>query len=85
MDDSDLRALAQPGARIAVRVTPRGGRDALTVDQDGRILIRVAAAPTDGKANEAVRRVLAGALGVPPSRLTLLRGAAARDKLFLLD
>ena len=85
MDRADLRALAQPGARIAVRVTPCGGRDALTVDQDGRILIRVAAAPTDGKANDAVLRVLAAALGVAPSRLTLLRGAAARDKLFLLD
>ena len=85
MDRADLRALAQPGARIAVRVTPRGGRDALTVDQDGRILIRVAAAPTDGKANESVRRVLAGALGVAPSRLMLLRGAGARDKLFGLD
>lgn len=85
MDRADLRALAQPGARIAVRVTPRGGRDALAVDHDGRILIRVAAAPTDGKANDAVRRLLATALGVAPSRLTLLRGAAARDKLFLLD
>ncbi|HRO14897.1 MAG TPA: DUF167 domain-containing protein [Paracoccus sp. (in: a-proteobacteria)] len=82
---ADLRAQAQPGARLAVRVTPRGGRDELTVGPDGTIRIRVTAAPEDGRANEAARKLLARALGVAKSRLTLVGGATARDKLFRLD
>ena len=79
----DLTHLALPGTDIAVRVTPRGGRDA--IEPGDPLRIRVTAPPEDGKANEAVRRLLARALGVAPSRLTLIRGAAARDKLFRLD
>ncbi len=81
----DLSELAVPGARIAVRVTPRGGRQALTRDESGAIHIRVTAPPEDGKANEAVRKLLAKALRVAPSRLTLVGGATARDKLFRVD
>ena len=43
------------------------------------------APPTDGKANEAVRKLLAQALGVAPRRLTMVRGDSARDKLFRVD
>ena len=82
---ADLRARAEPGARLAVRVTPRGGRNELTVEPDGTIRIRVTAAPEDGRANEATRKLLARALGVAKSRLTLVGGATARDKLFRLD
>lgn len=81
----DLSALAVPGARIAVRVTPRGGRDAVTLDEAGCIHVRVTAPPEDGKANAAVRKLLARALGVAPSRLTLTGGATARDKTFRVD
>ena len=81
----DLSGLALPGARIAVRVTPRGGRDALTQGEDGAILIRVTAPPEDGRANAAVQKLLARALGIAPGRLTLTSGATARDKLFRVD
>jgi uncharacterized protein YggU (UPF0235/DUF167 family) len=71
--------------RLAVRVTPRGGRDAVegwSEDAAGRPLLnlRVAAAAADGAANAAVLALLARALGVPRSRLALVRGAAARVK-----
>lgn len=81
----DLSELAVPGARIAVRVTPRGGREALTQDETGAIHIRVTAPPEDGRANDAVRKLLARALRIAPSRLTLVGGATARDKLFRVD
>ncbi|PAU99010.1 DUF167 domain-containing protein [Paracoccus salipaludis] len=81
----DLSDRVQPGARIAVRVTPRGGRDALTLDEAGGIHVRVTAAPEDGRANAAVRKLLARALGIAPSRLTLAGGATSRDKLFRID
>jgi uncharacterized protein len=79
----DLTHLAVPGTEIAVRVTPRGGRDAIEPGEPLRV--RVTAPPEDGKANDAVRRLLARAVGVAPTRLTLIRGATARDKLFRLD
>jgi len=80
----DLTRLAVPGAEIALRVTPRGGRDAIEDGIDG-LRVRVTAPPEDGKANAAVQRLLARALGVAPTRLTLIRGATARDKVFRLD
>jgi len=83
-DIEDLEALAQPGATFDLRVTPRAGRESLRRDGD-RIAVRVTAAPADGRANDAVIMLLARALGVAKSRLTLVRGAASRDKLVRLD
>ena len=72
-----------PGAEIAVRVTPRAGRDA--ADRDGTALrIRVTAPAEGGRANRAAAEVLAQALGVPKTRLVLVRGAKSRDKVFRL-
>ena len=73
--------MAETGTEIAVRVTPRASRNAVEV-QDGAIRVKVTAVPEDGKANAAVVKLLAKALGVPKSRLELIRGATARDKVF---
>lgn len=78
----DLSALARPGAEIAVHVTP-GARQAGVSQRDGLLRIAVTAPPEDGKANDAVRAILAQAMGVAPSRLILQRGHTARDKLFV--
>jgi hypothetical protein len=80
----DLSARAVPGTTFALRVQPRARRDGLEAQGD-RLVARVTAPPVNGRANEAVRRLLAAALGVAPSRLALLRGETARDKLFRLD
>lgn len=80
----DLSAQALPGAEFALRVTPRAGRNALTCEA-GQLRVQVTAVPEDGRANRAVQDLLAEALGVAKSRLTLIRGATARDKLFRLD
>jgi uncharacterized protein YggU (UPF0235/DUF167 family) len=76
--------LARPGAEFAVRVTPNATRAALEAEGDG-FRIAVTETPEAGRANRAVARLLARALGVAPGRLTLLRGASGRDKLFRLD
>ena len=81
----DLRDRAVPGQRITVRVTLRGGRDAVTLDEAGGVHVRVTAVPEDGKANAAVRKLLARAMGIAPSRLTLTAGATGRDKTFRVD
>lgn len=69
--------------RLAVRVTPRSSRDAVEgFDADGRLTVRVTAAPTDGEANAAVTRLLAKALSLPPRDVVLVSGASARLKVF---
>lgn len=75
---------AVPGAMFAVRVTPSARRDSLTED-GGTLCCTTTAPPEAGRANAAVAEQLARALGVAKTRLTLLRGAASRDKVFRLD
>lgn len=85
MADLSLSHLAVPGARIAVRVTPKASRTRITQGDDGSVRAYVTVPPADGKANIAVQGLLAKALGVPKSRLTLTKGHKARDKLFTIS
>lgn len=82
---TDLTHMARPGARLPVRVIPRASRNAVAVDDDGTIRVHVTVVPEGGKANAAVVKLLSKALGVPKSRLTLVRGETARDKLFQIE
>ncbi|HLB23130.1 MAG TPA: DUF167 domain-containing protein [Dehalococcoidia bacterium] len=68
-------------ARFTVRLTPRGGRDAIDGWDGDTLRVRVSAAPTDGKANDALVRLLAKALGLAPSRLAIVSGASSRTKI----
>lgn len=77
------------GVTLAIRLTPRGGRDAIDgVDTlgDGRsvLKVRVRAAPTEGEANEALCRLIARALGVPARDVALTAGATARVKRLVI-
>jgi uncharacterized protein YggU (UPF0235/DUF167 family) len=70
---------------VTVRLTPKGGRDAIdgiASLADGTCVLkaRVRAAPTEGAANAALIRLLAGAVGVPPRDVSLVGGATARLK-----
>ncbi len=77
-------AAAPDGLTLAVRLTPRAGRDRIDgiVAVDGRPVLaaRVAAAPVEGAANRALLRLVAAALGVAKSAVTLEAGATARVK-----
>ncbi|MCC7268761.1 MAG: DUF167 domain-containing protein [Caulobacteraceae bacterium] len=71
--------------RLTVRVTPRGGRDAVegwAKDAAGRafLKLRVAAPPADGAANAAAVALLAKALKRPKSRIAIVSGETARLK-----
>jgi uncharacterized protein (TIGR00251 family) len=70
---------------LRVRVQPRSSRDGVAGVRDGALVVRVAAPPAEGRANEALVRFLAEALDVPASSVRLQRGARGRDKLLLLD
>jgi uncharacterized protein len=73
------------GVTLAVRLTPKGGRDAIEgIEErgDGQCVLkaRVRAAPTEGEANAALIKLVARALGVPPRDVSLVAGATARIK-----
>jgi uncharacterized protein (TIGR00251 family) len=73
------------GVVVLVRLTPRGGRDAIEgIEElaDGRNVLKVPvrAAASEGEANAALVKLLAKALGVPPRDVRLVAGATARLK-----
>lgn len=77
------------GVSLTVRLTPRGGRDALDGVEtlaDGRFVLkaRVRAAPTEGEANAALILLLSGELRLPRSQIAIVAGASARLKTVLL-
>ena len=77
--------LSPTGLSLFVRVTPNAGRDAIegveTRDDDSAVLrLRVKAVPDKGKANAGVIGLLAKALGVPKSAITVISGDTARQK-----
>lgn len=80
-----ILALADTEGRLAVRVSPGASADAITLPESGGAVgVRTTAPPEDGKANDAVLRLLAKALRRPVSSLELVRGATGRDKLIRL-
>ncbi len=73
------------GAVLTVRLTPKGGRDAIDGIErmaDGRAVLkaRVRAPASEGEANAALIRLLARSLAVAPRQVTLVAGATARLK-----
>lgn len=80
----DLSHLARSGVVIAVKATPKASSERIDTGGDP-IRVYVTAPPDKGKANAAVVKLLAKALGLPKSRLTLIRGETARDKQFRVD
>ena len=77
------------GIALAVRLTPKGGRDqidGIEMLADGRSVLkaRVRAAPNAGEANDALCRLIARAVGVPPRDVTLAAGVTARIKRLVI-
>jgi uncharacterized protein (TIGR00251 family) len=66
---------------VRVRVVPRAKRPGLERRADGVLVARVTAPPVDGKANAAVCELIAKEYGVPKSRVSVVRGQTARDKV----
>jgi uncharacterized protein (TIGR00251 family) len=72
------------GIIVAVRAAPKSRREAIegavTGPRGPALKIAVAAAPTDGRANARLAEILAKALDVPKSAVSIRTGAASRDK-----
>lgn len=71
---------------IAVRVTPRASKDEIVGwRDDGVLLVRLTAPPVEGAANEALCRLIARAVRVAPSRVSVVRGERSRDKVVAVE
>jgi uncharacterized protein len=82
-------AASADGLVVTVRLTPKGGRDAIEGIEnlaDGRCVLkaRVRAAPSDGEANSALARLLAQTLRIAPREIALIGGATSRVKRLLI-
>lgn len=70
---------------LALKVTPRGGRDQWKEPRDGHVAVRLQAPPVDGKANQALIAFLATEFGVPRRQVRILAGESARYKRVLIE
>jgi len=71
---------------LAIKVTPKAPKDAILGfknDVSGKpvLLVKLRAAPEDGKANEALLRLLAAAFEIPVSTMNITRGLTSRQKM----
>jgi uncharacterized protein len=72
-------------ARVSVRVQPSARRDELIGIRDGVLTVRVTAPAIEGRANEALRRLLAKRLAVSRSAVTVIQGHRSRDKVIQIE
>jgi uncharacterized protein len=72
-------------ADLTVRLQPRASRNEVVGERDGVVVIRVTAPPADGKANAALCRLIAKQVGVAPSRVAIVRGHTAREKVIRVE
>lgn len=70
---------------LTVKAQPRAKAPGVEELGPDRFRVRVRAAPDKGRANAEIIERLAAHLGVPPSRLTIARGATSSQKLFRLE
>jgi uncharacterized protein (TIGR00251 family) len=72
------------GTTVRVRVSPGAKKDRVLGEHDGALKVAVRAPAEKGRANREVCRLVAGAVGLAPRDVVILRGETARDKVLLL-
>ena len=73
------------GIELDIKVVPRAGRSGLAGEREGRLLVRLAAAPVDGAANDALIELLSDLFHIPKRAIRLLSGDKSRMKRVALD
>lgn len=73
------------GVILDLRVQPGAARTAVCGRYGDAIKVKVSAPPLDGRANDAVLRLVADELGVRPSEVSLVSGASSRSKRVLVS
>jgi uncharacterized protein (TIGR00251 family) len=73
------------GVKLLVRATARARRNEIAGVRNGRLLVRVTAPPENGKANQAIIKLLCKKLRLRTAACHLIEGATSRHKTFLLE
>lgn len=73
------------GLRIAVHVTPNADKSEVTGEFDGALKVRLKAQPLEGRANDALVRLIATKLGVAKSTVSVSHGQSGRQKLLAVS
>jgi hypothetical protein len=73
------------GVRLELRVIPRASRAGVGGVRDGRLVVRVTAAPVDGAATAAVVDALSGAFAVARRAVRVVGGGTSRTKVVDID
>ncbi|MFZ0617819.1 MAG: DUF167 domain-containing protein [Candidatus Acidiferrales bacterium] len=63
-----------------MRISPRASRDAIEGEHAGALKVRLTAPPLDGRANDALRRLLAARLNLPLAAVRIVAGEKSRNK-----
>lgn len=71
--------------KLRIKVVPRSSRDCIEGWLDGTLKVRVRAPAEHGRANAAVERVVADALGVPKKRASIVAGKTSTRKIMEID
>jgi len=72
-------------AEVTVRLTPRARKNEIAGERDGALLVRVTAAPVDGRANAALCRLIAKRARVGVRSVSVVRGMSSREKVVRVE
>lgn len=78
-------AKSSPNRRISVRAQPRAKQISVVEEGPDQFKVYLNTPPVDGKANSALIEILAKHLGIPKSRISLVSGQSARNKIFEIE
>lgn len=73
------------GLEIRVRVTPNSSQESVCFDAEEGLIVKLKSPPVEGRANKALIKIVARRLGVAPTRITVSKGLASRNKTVLVQ
>lgn len=74
-----------PAKRISVKITPSAKKEGIIDEGNNCFKIKVGAPAVEGKANEAMIKILAEYFDIPKSRIKIVRGKFAKNKIIEID
>ena len=75
----------EPYITLHVQILPKSSRDEILGFVNGKLKIKVAAPPEDGKANDRLKEIISEVFDVPKSKVKIIRGKISRLKTILIE
>ena len=83
--ESDFFEIKENSTLIRVKVATKASKNAIVGVRNGELLISVTAVPENGKANEAIVKLLSKSFKCAKSKIDLISGSKSKNKLFKID